>query len=192
MKNERFANNIKHKNKIKTGNISRDHALVNEKKTSDIIKNEKVVNEVPVITEKSLAEPAGASVSGPDIASVNNDVLYSNFKITIDDDFFKTSYRHYNNPFQSFRNLFSKAKNVSEAGSSDHKKAGDSPAFGIISLAAGVVGLFVPVVLGIILGIVALAFGILGVNRKLNGLAIAGIVLGVLIIILGLLIIAMA
>jgi hypothetical protein len=47
--------------------------------------------------------------------------------------------------------------------------------FGIAALCCGVVGFFVA---GIPLGVLAIVFGVIGINKRLKGLAIAGVALG--------------
>ena len=54
----------------------------------------------------------------------------------------------------------------------------DGPAFGIVALCCGVVGLVFPV-----LGIPAIVFGAMGLKRAGRGMAIAGLVLGIIEII---------
>lgn len=52
--------------------------------------------------------------------------------------------------------------------------ANGSPGYGIAALACGVAGIFFPPT-----GILAIIFGVLGLKRRLRGLAIAGLVLGI-------------
>ncbi len=72
-------------------------------------------------------------------------------------------------------NLFSSKKKTNSGG------GGDTAAWGIASLACSFVGLFF---LGILMGILGVIFGAIGLNKALKGLAIAGMVLGVIEIIL--------
>ena len=62
----------------------------------------------------------------------------------------------------------------------------DSMGLGVTSLLFGIVGMFVAY--AIPFGLLAILFGSFGLNKKLNGLAIAGCVLGLICIILGLMI----
>ena len=55
--------------------------------------------------------------------------------------------------------------------------SGGGPGFGIASLACGFLGLFISPLL---LGICAIVFGALGLGKDLNGLAIAGLCLGII------------
>lgn len=52
-----------------------------------------------------------------------------------------------------------------------------SAGFGIAALALGITGLFVA---GLICGICAIVFGVIGMKRRLKGLAIAGFTLGII------------
>lgn len=66
------------------------------------------------------------------------------------------------------------------------KKSG---AFGIVSLATGIVGLLIA---SIIMGPIAMAFGIVGmINRKLKGLAIAGLIIGIIDVVAGIILLTM-
>jgi uncharacterized membrane protein YkgB len=53
----------------------------------------------------------------------------------------------------------------------------ESAGFGIAALILGITGL---VILGIVCGILAIVFGIIGMKRRLKGLAIAGLTLGII------------
>jgi hypothetical protein len=68
-------------------------------------------------------------------------------------------------------NLFPKKK-VTSSGSGS-----DTAAWGITAIACSFVGLFV---LGILFGILGIVFGAIGINKSLKGLAIAGLILGVI------------
>ena len=65
--------------------------------------------------------------------------------------------------------------------------SGGGPGFGIASLACGFVGLFISPLL---LGICAIVFGALGLGKDLNGLAIAGLCLGIIDVLFILLLLA--
>lgn len=68
-------------------------------------------------------------------------------------------------------NLFPKKKVTSSGGGSD------TAAWGIAAIACSFVGLFF---LGILFGILGIIFGAIGLNKNLKGLAIAGLILGVI------------
>ncbi len=68
-------------------------------------------------------------------------------------------------------NLFSKADKTNSGGGSD------TPAWGIAAIACSFLGLFI---LGILFGILGIIFGAIGLNKSLKGLAIAGLILGVI------------
>jgi hypothetical protein len=68
-------------------------------------------------------------------------------------------------------NLFPKKKITSSGGGSD------TAAWGITAIACSFVGLFF---LGILFGILGIVFGAIGINKSLKGLAIAGLILGVI------------
>jgi hypothetical protein len=60
----------------------------------------------------------------------------------------------------------------------------DTSAWGIVAICCGVLGLFIP-----FLGIPALIFGAMGLKKKMKGLAIAGLILGLIEVIILLLVI---
>jgi hypothetical protein len=68
-------------------------------------------------------------------------------------------------------NLFPKKKVTSSGGGSD------TAAWGITAIACSFVGIFF---LGILFGILGIVFGAIGINKSLKGLAIAGLILGVI------------
>ncbi len=68
-------------------------------------------------------------------------------------------------------NLFPKKKVTSSGGGSD------TAAWGITAIACSFVGIFF---LGILFGILGIVFGAIGINKNLKGLAIAGLILGVI------------
>jgi hypothetical protein len=72
-------------------------------------------------------------------------------------------------------NLFPKKQKSSTGGSSD------GGGWGIASIACSFVGLFF---LGILFGLLGIIFGAIGFNKHLKGLAIAGLILGLLDVIL--------
>ena len=59
--------------------------------------------------------------------------------------------------------------------------SGDTNAFGIVALCCGVVGL---IILPILFGPLAIVFGALGLNKSGKGMAISGLVLGIVQIII--------
>lgn len=69
------------------------------------------------------------------------------------------------------------------------KEKGISPALGIVSLISSIIGL---IILPILLGFIGIAFGIFGSSgkRKLKGLAIAGLILGIIDVVAGIIILA--
>ena len=82
----------------------------------------------------------------------------------------------------------SQASNDKEDTKAHKKKTG---VFGIVSISAGVIGCVMSVgILAIILGVGAAVFGIIGMSKKkkLKGLAIAGLILGIIAIVGGILI----
>jgi len=52
---------------------------------------------------------------------------------------------------------------------------GGGPGWGIAALCCGILGLFIP-----LLGIPAIVFGAIGLNKELKGMAITGMILGLL------------
>lgn len=69
------------------------------------------------------------------------------------------------------------------------QKNSKSAIWGILSVSCAVLGLFVAPIL---LGLIAFTFGVIGFNRKLKGLAITGLVLGVADVFLGLFLLLLA
>ena len=63
-----------------------------------------------------------------------------------------------------------------------------SKGFGITSFIFGLIGMYLAFALPF--GLLAVVFGSIGLNKKLNGLAIAGLILGLICIILGLMVLA--
>ncbi len=84
---------------------------------------------------------------------------------------------------------FSTATNVKNEGKyrtiSSYNEGGRG--FSITSFVSGIVGLFFG---ALIFGTIAVVFGIIGLNKDLKGLAIAGLILGIIEVILGLIVIA--
>ncbi len=79
-------------------------------------------------------------------------------------------------------NLFSRKKKANSGSGSD------TAGWGIAAFACSFLGLFV---LGILFGILGIVFGAIGLNKNLKGLAIAGLILGVIDVIAFFILLAM-
>ncbi len=137
-----------------------------QKRNPEIVSNKETINE----------EVLMASVNNDPIALTKNNSVINNIKNLYNSDIkdIQTFKKEYNKIKKGFKHkIVLKEKNKSKILSE-----GSGGGFSISAFVLGVVGL---IVAGIICGILAIIFGVIGLGKgKLKGLAIAGLILGII------------
>ncbi len=186
LKNEKFAGNIKPKNKIRDGELSSVRARGAEPNTTGIgagglqQAENRAVPPLPRLENDVSSRP---SESVPDIVSTDKNIGVVNYHPASKDPWSKA----FN---YSKQNVKESRLALAGAFSPNGKGDDDTPVYGILSVMLGIMGLTVfSYLLGafglLFFGVMALGMGIMGINKKSKALAIIGMVLGILCIILG-------
>jgi hypothetical protein len=82
-----------------------------------------------------------------------------------------------NEPFTNLRKQIKNSSALLKKGTASNSSSDDSPIFGILSLVFGILGL---VKFPLLFGVAAIVLGLKGRNNSMNGLAYAGLILGIL------------
>jgi hypothetical protein len=98
-----------------------------------------------------------------------------------------------NEPVTNLRKQIKNSSALLKKGTASNSSSDDSPIFGILSLVFGILGL---VIFPLLFGVAAIVLGWIGRDKSMNGLAYAGLILGILevliiVLLLGLLLAVM-
>jgi hypothetical protein len=163
--------------------MEKNKSFQNAQKSTSITSTQKSTNyDEIVVLEENKITPSAEATSNKESKTNNikNHATVKNLVLAKSDDEHKISIKKPSTWKAS--NLFSKKKKVNSGGGSD------TAGWGIAAFACSFVGLFV---LGILFGILGIVFGAIGINKSLKGLAIAGLILGVVDVIAFFILLAM-
>ena len=163
--------------------MEKNKSFQNAQKGTSINPTEKSTNyeEIIVLDENNISTSSETYTNKePKNSSVKKSSKLKNLVVTKSDNDNQISIKKPSTWKAS--NLFSKKKKVNSGGGSD------TAGWGIAAFACSFLGLFV---LGILFGILGIVFGAIGLNKSLKGLAIAGLILGVIDVIAFFIVLAM-
>ncbi len=161
--------------------MEKNKTYQNAQKATSITQNSTNSDKILVLEENKITTSSETTVNKePKTSNIKNYSKVKNPILAKSDDENKISIKKPSTWKAS--NLFSKKKKVNSGGGSD------TAGWGIAAFACSFVGLFV---LGILFGILGIVFGAIGLNKSLKGLAIAGLILGVVDVIAFFILLAM-